>query len=66
MRRRHDELAQVLAELARSCGHSVEVEPSFSVKRDVISYDLVTGQRSATVRPTLEHGERCWRAAARA
>ena len=57
VKRRHDDLKQVLAELARSCGYSVEVEPPFPVKRDVISYDPVTGQRAATERPVLEHGD---------
>lgn len=57
VKRRHDDLKQVLAELARSCGYSVEVEPPFPVKRDVINYDPVTGQRAATERPTLEHGD---------
>jgi len=47
----------VLAELARSCGYSVEVEPSFPAARDIISYDPVTGQRAATERPVLEHGD---------
>jgi hypothetical protein len=55
-RRRHDELKQMLAELARLRGYSVEVEP-FSVRRDVISYDPVTGQRAVTERPVLEHGD---------
>jgi len=57
LKRRHDDLKQVLAELARSCGYSVEVEPLFPAVRDIISYDPSTGQQAKVERPVLEHGD---------
>jgi hypothetical protein len=56
VKQRHDELKQVLAELARSCGYRVEVEPRFPVAVST-RYDPATGQHVHCVSKTDEHGD---------
>jgi len=56
VKQRHDEIKQVLAELARSCGYRVEVEPRFPLTVDV-SYDPTTGQQVHRFDTPGEHGD---------
>ena len=56
MKRRHDQLKLVLADLARSCGYHVEVEPLFPAR---VQYqpDPVTGVVTRSVTKELKHGD---------
>ena len=56
VRRRHDAIKQVLAELARSCGYHVEVEPHFP-STIVTRLDPTTGRPTQTVSHTNERGD---------
>ena len=57
VKRRHDVLKMVLAELARSCGFIVEVEPRFPAIVEV-QLDPITGERvSVATKPPLIHGD---------
>ena len=57
VKRRHDTLKMVLAELARSCGYHVEVEPRFPATVEV-QWDPATGERvTHASKPPLIHGD---------
>ena len=56
VKQRHDALKQVLAELARSCGYHVEVEPRFPTIFET-RLDNATGQFVQHIHRTDEHGD---------
>ena len=57
MKRRHDTIKMVLADLARSCGYHFEVEPRFPATIEM-RLDPTTGKRvSCATRPPLIHGD---------
>lgn len=56
VKRRHDALKQVLAELARSCGYHVEIEPRFPATVEM-RLDVTTGERVRVVTRPLTHGD---------
>jgi hypothetical protein len=57
VKRRHDALKHVLAELARSCGYQVEVEPRFPSIAEM-RFDRTTGEYGRHVQPSpLAHGD---------
>jgi hypothetical protein len=57
VKRRHDVIKMVLAELARSCGYIVEIEPRFPAHIEV-QLDPTTGERlSHATQPPLIHGD---------
>jgi hypothetical protein len=56
VRRRHDAIKQVLAELARSCGYHVEVEPQFPATIDTHT-DPLTGQAVQFAHKPRAHGD---------
>ncbi|MDR3401982.1 MAG: reverse transcriptase domain-containing protein [Chthoniobacter sp.] len=56
VRRRHDTLKLVLAELARSCGYHVEVEPRFPPTIEM-RLDPVTGERVQRATQPLARGD---------
>ena len=54
VKQRHDSVKQVLAELARSCGFHVEVEPRFPATVET-RFDAVTGAHVQSVTKPLAH-----------
>ena len=56
MKQRHDSVKQVLAELARSCGFHVEVEPRFPATVET-RFDAATGAHVQSVTKPLAHGD---------
>lgn len=56
VKQRHDSVKQVLAELARSCGYHVEVEPRFPATVET-RLDTVTGEHVHSVSKLLAHGD---------